>query len=134
MNPNLESYTARLAKVLQERWESAVRTDIRNQLNKAKDSDLRDNLKMHLQYQDQGVYDYGRHYRVLDKNDRWAIAYDCNVTGMPMIHCVVNKETGDLARRCIKLVEEPFFQYNLLDERSRAACYTVADIEGNYLG
>ena len=134
MNPNLENYTERLANILQQRWESSVREDFRIQLSKAKDSDLRGNLQMHLDYQEQGTYDYGRHYRVIDKEDRWAIAYDCNVTGMPMIHCVVNKETGDLARRCIKLIEEPFFQYNLLDERSRHACYTVADINGDYLG
>ena len=57
----------------------------------------------------QGVYNYGRHYRVVDKNDRWAIVYDCNVTGMPMIHCVISKETGDVARHCIKLVKEAFF-------------------------
>ena len=133
MTRTLERYCNQLADRLQETWEDSVRQDFTQQLAKAVDEDLRGNLQQHLDYQAQGVYNYGRHYRVVDKDDRWAIVYDCNVTGMPKIHCVVSKETGDVARHCIKLVDEPFFHFNLLDERSRTDCYAQAHYDGQYL-
>ena len=61
---------------------------------------------MHLDYQREGTYDYGRHYRVNEKEDIYQIVWDCNVTVMPMIHCVINKETGDLARYSTELINE----------------------------
>ena len=131
---NLERYSNKLARLVQLSWEDAVRNDFSLQLKRADSEDLRGNLQMHLDYQQQRVYNYGRNYRVVDKDDRWAIVYDCNVTGMPKIHCVVSKETGDVARHCIKLVNEPFFHFNLLDERSRTDCYAQAHYDGQYLG
>ena len=62
-----------------------------------------------------------------------AIVYDCNVTGMPMVHCVVSKETGDVARHCIKLVEEAFFPFNLMDFSSRIDCMALPNYNGDYL-
>ena len=133
MTHRLLHYTTQLANKVQETWEDSVRADYSKQLHKADNDDLRANLQMHLDYMQQGVYDYGRHYRVKEQEDRYQVVYDCNVTGMPMIHCVVNKETGDLARRCIKLIEEPFFQFNLLDERSLCDCLAQAHWNGDYL-
>ena len=130
---NLERYSNKLARLVQLSWEDAVRNDFTLQLKDADNEDLKGNLQMHLDYQRRGVYNYGRNYRVVDKNDRWAIVYDCNVTGMPMIHCVISKETGDVARHCIKLVNEAFFHFNLLDERSRTDCYAQAHYDGHYL-
>ena len=134
MTRTLERYCNKLADRLQETWEESVRLDFTQQLAVAEDEDLRGNLQMHLDYMREGVYNYGRHYRVVDKNDRWAIVYDCNVTGMPMIHCVVSKETGDVARHCIKLVKEAFFPFNLMDFDSRIDCMTQANYNGDYLG
>ena len=130
---NLERYSKKLARLVQLSWEDAVRNDFSLQLKNADNEDLKGNLQMHLDYQKQRVYNYGRNYRVVDKDDRWAIVYDCNVTGMPKIHCVISKETGDVARHCIKLVDEPFFHFNLLDERSRTDCYAQAHYDGQYL-
>ena len=134
MSRTLERYCIKLADRLQETWEESVRIDFSQQLAAADNEDLRGNLQMHLDYMRQGVYNYGRHYRVVDKDDRWAIVYDCNVTGMPMVHCIVSKETGDVARRCIKLVKEAFFPFNLMDFASRIDCMAQANYNGDYLG
>ena len=134
MTRTLERYCNQLADRLQETWEDSVRVDFSQQLAVADNEDLRGNLQMHLDYMRDGVYNYGRHYRVIDKNDRWAIVYDCNVTGMPMIHCVISKETGDVARHCIKLVKEAFFPFNLMDFGSRIDCMAQANYNGDYLG
>jgi hypothetical protein len=133
MTNRLLHFANQLADKVQETWEDSVRTDYRNQLHKADNDDLRGNLQMHLRYMQEGVYDYGRHYRVKEQEDRYQVVYDCNVTGMPKIHCVVSKETGDVARHCIKLVEEPFFQFNLYDERSRTDCMAQAHWDRDYL-
>lgn len=130
---NLERYTMKLAARVQRTWEEQVRKYYSDQLKDAKAADLRDNLNMHLEYQREGVYNYGRNYRVDERPDRYAIVYDDNASGMPKIHCVVSKETGDVARACIKLVKEPYFNYNLLDERSRHSCYSHAHYNGDYL-
>ena len=133
MTNRLLHFANQLADRVQGTWEDSVRVDYNNQLHKAEDEDLRGNLQMHLNYMQEGVYDYGRHYRVKELDDRYQVVYDCNVTGMPMVHCVVNKETGDVARHCIKLIEEPFFQFNLLDERSRTDCLAQAHHNKDYL-
>lgn len=130
---NLERYTMKLAARVQRTWEEEVRNYYADQLKTAKDADLKSNLNMHLEYQREGVYNYGRNYRVDERPDRYAIVYDDNASGMPKIHCVVSKETGDVARACIKLVKEPYFNYNLLDERSRHSCYCHAHFSGDYL-
>jgi len=134
MSRTLEYYCNKLAARVQETWEDSVRLDYTQQLAVADNEDLRGNLQMHLDYMSEGCYDYGRHYRVVDKEDRWAIVYDCNVTGMPMIHCVISKDTGDVARRCIKLVKEAFFPFNLMDFGSRIDCMAQANYTGEYLG
>ena len=133
MTKRLLHFTEQLAARIQATWEDHVREDYWKQLYKASDIDLRDNLQMHLDNMKKGVYDFRRNYRVKETHDRYQVVYDCNVTGMPKIHCVVSKETGDLARHCIKLVERAFFQFNLYDERSRAAAMAVAHWDGEYL-
>ena len=130
---NLEQYAHVLAYKVQQTWETNVKSEFRAQLDKAVDEDLRDNLQTHILRMNAGQYDFGRHYRVKEKEDRYQIVYDCNVTGMPSIHCVINKATGDVARSCIKLVEEPFFQYNLMDWGSRLECFSNANFDGEYL-
>jgi hypothetical protein len=130
---DLEQYAHVLAYRLQQSWEDDVKAQYRQQLDNALDEDLRGNLQMHVLRQHSGQYDFGRHYRVKEKEDRYQIVYDCNVTGMPMIHCVINKATGDVARSCIKLIEEPFFQYNLMDPGSRLECLSNASFDGQYL-
>ena len=131
--PRLELYATQLAHKLQLSWEDFVRQDYENQLRSAKEEDLRGNLQMHLDYQRDGVYDYGRHYRVVEREDIYQIVWDCNVTGMPKIHCVINKETGDLARYSTELINEAFFQYNLNDKGSRICCLSEASFNGEYL-
>ena len=133
MTDSLLIYANQLAKRVQSTWEDGVRCNYRQQLDAADNDDLRGNLQMHLDYMKQGVYDYRRNYRVKEKEDRYQIIYDCEVTGMPKVHCVVSKTTGDVARHCIKLIEEPFFQFNLLDERSRTDCLAQAHHEREYL-
>lgn len=129
----LEKYANQLAQKVQASWEDSVRCDFQTQLSKADNDSRRRNLQMNVDYQKQGVFDYGRHYRVVEKDDRYQVVYDCNVTGMPMIHCVISKETGDVAQHCIKLIEEPFFQFNLLDSRSRMDCLAQAHFNEDYL-
>ena len=131
--PKLERYATQLANKLQITWEESVRLDFTRQLRDATEEDLRGNLQMHLEYQREGTYDYGRHYRVNEKEDIYQIVWDCNVSGMPMIHCVINKETGDLARFSTELINDAFFQYNLNDEGSRICCLAEASYTGEYL-
>jgi hypothetical protein len=133
LNPNLRSYSQQLADLVQRTWERNVRLDYENQALTAPNEDARDNLLMHLRYQDQGVYNYGRNYRLVETDTDYKIVYDCNVTGMPMIHCLVNKDTGDVARHVTELIEDAFFQFNLLDPRSRDTCYALAEFTGDYL-
>ena len=130
---HLEQYVHVLAYHLQETWEANVRLEFQTQLKEAETEDLKGNLQMHVLNQHAGRYDYGRHYRVEEKDDRYVIKYDCNVSGMPTVHCVVNKATGDVARNCIKLVDEPFFPYNLLDPQSRKECFGAANFTRDYL-
>lgn len=130
---NVEIYATQLAQKLQQTWEDYVRQDYESQLRNAKEEDLRRNLQTIIDYQRDGLWDYRRHYRVREKDDTLQIIWDCNVSGMPKIHCVINKETGDLARYSLELVNEAFFQYNLNDEASRICCLTEASYTGEYL-
>ena len=97
--------------------EDSVRADYTKQLQTATSSEQRDNLREQLRNIHEGQFDFGRNYRVRELEDRYQIVYD-DETGATDIHCVVSKETGDVARHCIKLVEEPFFQFNIHTKKS----------------
>ena len=108
MSRNLEIYCNQLATRIQETWEVSVSGDC------------------------------SRNYRVVDRDDRWLIVYDQydnngEICTEPKTHCVVSKETGDVARRSIKLVEEAFFPFNLMDLGSRVDCLVRANYTGDYL-
>ena len=91
------------------------------------------NLQMHIAFMDRGKYKYGRDYHVEEHGGDLAIKYVDNVSGMPKIHCVINKQTGDVARYSTELVNEAFFPFNLLDKGSRDDCMTQASYDGEYL-
>lgn len=130
---HLEQYVHVLAYRVQQTWENNVRLEYATQLKEADNDALKGNLEMHVIRQHAGQFNYGRDYRVEEKDDRYIVKFDCNVSGMPSIHCVVSKATGDVAKTCIKLVEEPFFPYNLLDQQSRNECFDRAHFDRNYL-
>lgn len=132
-HPRLRAYAEQLANELQRKWESRTRARFQRLHDSATDPCTKRNYAMHLNYQAQGKFNYGRNYTVAEIEDRYRIEYTCEVSGMPLIHCVVSKSTGDVARHCIKLVEEPFFNYNLLDPRSRRDCLAVCDPDRSYL-
>lgn len=135
MSSSLLLYTEQLARRVQESWNDSVRTEMRKQLNNPTNTpDATEVVQRYLNSMSEGKFDFRRNYRVTEKEDRYLIVYNCNVSaGQPKIHCVVSKTTGDVARHCIKLVEEAFFQFNLLDERSRADCLSQANYKGDYL-
>ena len=89
--------------------------------------------RMHIIFMDRGKYKFGRDYHVEEQGDDLAIKYVDNVSGMPKIHCVINKYTGDVARYSTELVNEAFFPFNLLDKGSRDACMTQASYDAEYL-
>ena len=130
---NLYNSTQLLANKLQETWETSEYLFYRNLSDSAPCEDTRNNCKVILRYMAQGLHDFRRNYRVSEVEDAYRVIYNCNVTGMPMIHCVVSKETGDLARQTTDLVERARHQFNLLDPRSREACLAVASYDGGYL-
>mgnify|MGYP000339054251 CR=1 FL=1 len=130
---NLIKYSNQLAVKIQQTWEESVRLDFLKQLREAEDEILRMDLLTNINYQREGLYDYGRHYHVQETDNEYRIVYDCEVGGMPMVHCVINKETGDLAKYTTELVNEMYFQYNLLDPRSRESCLSQASYTSDYL-
>ena len=132
----LLNYTKKLACKLQQTWETHVRQDILEQIAKASDEGDQHklgNLQMHIMFMDHGKYKFGRDYHVVESGNDYAIKYTCNVSGMPKIHCVVNKDTGDVARYSTELVNEAFFPFNLLDKASRDTCMGVASYNEDYL-
>ena len=129
----LEQYVHVLAYKVQQTWEQNVRLEYATQLKEADNPELKGNLEMHVLRQHAGQYNYGRNYHVEETDDRYLVKFDCNVSGMPSIHCVVSKATGDVAKSCIKLVEEPYFPYNLLDEQSRNECFGAVSFNREYL-
>ena len=131
MSHDLLNYTNQLARKVQSTWEDSVRADYTKRLQTATSSEQRDNLREQLHNIHEGQFDFGRNYRVRELEDRYQIVYD-DETGATGIHCV-SKETGDVARHCIKLVEEPFFQFNILYERSRTDCISQAHWNREYL-
>lgn len=123
-----------LAKKLQTSWEQSQRVFYRDLSISAPCADTRRNCNDILRYMSEGLHDFRRNYRVSDKDGHYRIVYDCNVSGMPMIHCFINKETGDVAKYSLDLINETCFQYNLADRRSREECFSVAEYTGDYLG
>ncbi|QIN96709.1 hypothetical protein [Synechococcus phage S-N03] len=130
---SLYNYTKQLADRLQETWETSELLFYRNLADSAPGADTRKDCRRVLYMMKEGLHDFRRHYRVVEKDNTFRIVYSCNVSGMPRIHCVVGKETGDVARYTTELVNEPHFAYNLLDPRSREACLAIADFNGDYL-
>lgn len=129
----LLGYVSQLATKLQADWELSQLLHYRNLADTAPAEDTRKYCRSVLKYMAQGVHDFRRNYRVDEKDGLYRIVYDCNVTGMKKIHCVVSKDTGDVARFTTELVNEASFPYNLNDLRSREAALAIADYDGEYL-
>lgn len=129
----LEHYAAQLAKKVQATWEAAVQAESQYRHDSVDCKDAKATYKQEMDYQKAGTVNYGRNYYVEDHGDTLRVAWWCNVSSMPMTHCVINKETGDLARYTTELVNEAFFQFNLLDDNSRLACLTEAEYTAEYL-
>ena len=122
-----------LAKKIQSTWEVSERLFYRNLAISAPCPDTRTNCNNILRYMSEGIHDFRRHYQVDEYDGHYRIVYRCNVSSMPKIHCVVNKETGDVARYSLDLINETCFQYNLSDPRSREVCLSVASYDSEYL-
>ena len=131
---NLYHYTQQLANAIQASWERSERLVFRNLADSAPCPDTRRECRTRLRMMEDGLHDYRRNYRVDEKDGNYRVIYNCNVSGLPMVHCVVGKKYGDVARYTSELIDEPHFPYNLLDPRSRESCLAAADFERNYLG
>ncbi|QIN96993.1 hypothetical protein [Synechococcus phage MA10] len=129
----LYNYVQALADKIQETWNDDQRLFYRNLENTAPNEDTRANCRKVLQYMAEGLHDYRQNYRVKENEGTYQVVYNCCVSGLPMVHCVVNAETGDLAQYTTDLVDRVYHQYNLLDPRSREACMAVANFSGDYL-
>lgn len=130
---NIEYYANKLANKIQISWEEYTRNYYQEYYRNTEEPLAKANYLQILEYQRDGLYDYRRHYHVLDKGDYLQINWTCNVSGMPKIHCVINKETGDVAKYNTELVNEAFFQFNLMDENSRLECFSLANFDREYL-
>ena len=131
---NLYGYTKQLADRLQATWEHSQRVFYTQLADSAPCPDTRKQCRQVLRMMHDGLYDYRQNYRVEEREKHYRIVYNVSTNaGMPMIHCVVGKETGDVARYTTELINEPHFAYNLLDRRSREACLAIADYTGDYL-
>ena len=129
----LYNHATALAVRLQETWELSQRVFYRDLAQSAPEEDTRANCRKILQYMAEGLHDFRRNYRVDEKDGNLRIVYSCNVSGMPMVHCVINGDTGDVAKYTTELVSRARHCYNLLDPRSREACLSIADYTGGYL-
>ena len=126
-------YVEQLAKKIQESWELSELLFHRHWADNAPSEVTRRNHRNILNYMHEGLHDFRRNYRVDEKDGNYRVIYDCNYTGMRKIHCVVNKDTGDVAKYDTELINEPSFQYNLVDSRSRESCLAIADYKKEYL-
>ena len=122
-----------LANKLQSSWELSEKLHYRNLADSCGNESTKRNCHQVLNYMKEGIWNYGRHYHADVKDGEIRVLYTEKVSGMPKIHCVINPETGDLAKYSIELINETCFQFNLLDPGSRMDCLAVAEFSGKYL-
>lgn len=122
-----------LCRKLQESWEQSQRLFFRDLSLSAPSETTRRNCRNIISYMVAGLHNYGRHYHVDVQEDIVRIRYSCEVSGMVMIHCVINKNTGDVAKYSTELINESCFQFNILDPRSAVDLFSVANHTGDYL-
>ena len=128
---SLYNYVQSLANKIQETWNKDQRLFYLNLSTTATQEDTRENCRKILRYMAEGIHDYRQNYRVSESEGAYRIVYDCCVSGLPMIHCVVDSETGDLAKFTTDLVERVNHQYSLLDTRTSEACMEEASFTGD---
>lgn len=129
----LFQYVGQLADKLQKSWELDQKLHFRNLADTCGNESTRRNCIQILRYMDEGIWNFGRHYHADVKDGEYRVLFTEKVSGMPKIHCVINPETGDLARYSTELINESCFQFNLLDRGSRMDCLAVAEYSGEYL-
>ena len=118
---------------LQQTWEHDQRLFFRNLRDTAPVEATKRNCQKVLNYMSDGLHNYGRHYHVKIVDGVIQVRYTCEVSGKPAIHCVINKETGDVAKYSTDLINESCFQFNIIDPRSRFDLFSVAHHTGDYL-
>ena len=129
----LLSYVEQLAHKLQSSWELSEILFNRHWADSAPSEVTRRSHRNILKNIHEGHHDFRRNYRVKESGDNYNVIWDDNTSGAVRIHCVVNKRTGDVGRFSTDLINEAFFQFNLLDSRSREECLAVAEHTGEYL-